>query len=191
MIRSILNESSSPTTAGDAARWLVIMHKSKELLQVATTITAHRNATTVEEADVEDALYWLRLRATSAPHVLGVVPEGEFDLDSEWLPPAEEVEEEEIRLEEELDLAEDAGLDTTVQASSSEKEDEDEEEEEEEEEKGQGGEETSEGQTETAREASATGVATAPAQGPDTASVGPGGSSSKVSTTLSRSIGWL
>lgn len=174
MIRTILSESSS-ASAGDAARWLVIVHKSKQLLQVATTIAGHRGATTVEYTDIDDALYWLELRATSASHDLGVL-EGDFDQDGDWLPPPEEVEEEEIRLEEELDQAEEAALDTARASSEEDGEGEDADQ--------QGEENTSEGTTEKeiAQGASAVEEVQAPsAQEPDTARLGAGGSSSEAS----------
>lgn len=180
MIDTILsNSTASSANAGDAARWLVTMHKSKQLMQVATTLTEHRGGMTVKEEDIEDALYWLRLRATSASHDFGVV-EGEFGQDGEWLPPSEELEEEEIRREEELDQADEEAL-KIFRASSEEEEKEEDDDDDDE----QGEEDTSEGPTEEiAQGASAAQVEATPAQEPDTACVGAGGSSSEVSTLL-------
>lgn len=105
MVATILEGSApSSTAAGDAARWLAIMHKTRELMRLATTLMEYRRAMTYSESDIEHAQYYLERRATSAAHDLGGI-EGEFDQDEEWLP-SEGEEEEELELEEQLDREE-------------------------------------------------------------------------------------
>ncbi|CAM9659722.1 unnamed protein product, partial [Pylaiella littoralis] len=67
MMKTILRDPTS-AAAGTAARWLVTMHKARELVRFAIVLVEHRRAMTLREGDIEGALYWLELRATSTPY---------------------------------------------------------------------------------------------------------------------------
>ncbi|CAM9458798.1 unnamed protein product [Ectocarpus sp. 6 AP-2014] len=122
MVKTVLDKAPS---AGAAARWLIIMHTSRELMWVARTLVEYRRAMTFESRDVEEAVHWLEARATPLPRacvLLGTLEDDDNEGEA-YVPPEEQEEEE---LEEEEDDDEEEG---------EEQEDEEEEEEEEEEEK--------------------------------------------------------
>ncbi|CAM9497686.1 unnamed protein product, partial [Ectocarpus sp. 12 AP-2014] len=94
MAKAVLDKAPS---AGAAARWLTIMHTSRELMWVAGTLVEYRGAMTFESRDVEEAARWLELRATPLPRacvLLGTLEDD--DNEGEAYVPLEEQEEEEL-----------------------------------------------------------------------------------------------